>query len=89
MAHEPALYLYLQRKLLDKCDSNNQLHVKSAEWGMITLRIPKQLFPVLLKEMERLNLTKKVNRYKIEVVNCKACDKLNHLNKLYHEVGLW
>jgi len=82
-------HLYLQKKLLEMSDMNKQLNYKDAKTYVAYIRLPKELHPAILKEMEKLGLTKQINKNVIEITNCEECKKLEKINKLYHKLGLW
>ena len=84
-----SFYLYLQKKLLDCRDSEYCFDPKEATIKILKLRIPRVMIPILLKELQNLGMVERVNRYKFKIINYQYCRKLDKLNKVYHNVGLW
>jgi len=87
--NDPCVYLWLQKKLLELTNIEKELRYHDAKTYLSYVRIPKSLYPIIMKELERLELIEKVNRWKIKVINCEKCEKLERLDKVSHEVGVW
>ena len=75
----PIFYLYLQKRLLDNSDSNKIIKQADANIRIKTMRIPKRLIPLLLKDMEKLNLGKRINKFEFGIVNYNKCNKIKRL----------
>jgi len=76
------LYLFLQQRFLDKCDKDNCINYRDVKFKIIKSRIPVRLIPFILKDMEKLGLSKRLHKFKIKVLNPKQCVKVqNLLNK--------
>ena len=53
-------------------------------------RHPKPLHYPILKEMEKYNLVKILNRYEVQILNCfDSCSYLDCPSKITHAIGLW
>lgn len=83
-----SFYLYLQKRLLEHCDKDKYIELNQAQFRVQYMKIPKQLFWVFISEMQELGLIERVDRFKIKIINNNH-KKLDNLNKLYKEVGLW
>lgn len=86
-----SFYLYIQKKLLDHCKEkkmsyNKALHSLNAG----NSRVPKVLFPIILKELEKMKLIKIQKGY-VTIINCNLCDKIKkrEINRYYQEVGIF
>jgi hypothetical protein len=82
-----AWYYYIHQELKKRFGEFPQ-KLKDIKRNLIySHRIPKQLVPVILKEMEKLNLIK----VKSESCTINKCcySIMNNTSKLYHKVGLW
>ena len=67
----PSFYLYLQRRLLDFSDENNEIRIDYIKDKHRQIKIPKVLIPVFLKELENFELIEKVNRDNFKIINGK------------------
>lgn len=83
------LYLSLYNQLC-KLVGINRLITRKQFFGKLGKHflIPKRLRPVVLKEMELMELIKKIDRDTIKVLNCDI-DLERDANKLYKKVGLF
>jgi len=81
-------YLYLQSRLLESANRDNEISYKEATVTISKSRTPKALFSVLIKEMQDLQLLKVVNRFKIKIINPEKCEKIkkHELNGVYFVV---
>ncbi len=64
-----AFYLYLQQKLLENCNGELQIDYNKLKMKLINIKIPKTLIPILLREMEYLELGFKLNKFKFQITN--------------------
>lgn len=85
------LYLFVQRRLLNCSNERKQINYKDARIHITKSRIPKVLFPILIKEMEQLELIKKIDRYTIEIINDEKCRNIDNKNihRVYEKVGVF
>jgi len=87
-----SFYLYVQKKLLDHA-RDKKLTYKQALHAMKAgnSRVPKNLYPIILKELEKMELIKIINRNQVIVINSYKCKKIerNNLNRFYQEVGIF
>ena len=91
---KPCFYLFLQKRLLEATEKRleKKLTRKDAEIILSYTKIPKTLQPVIMKELQKLELIKVTNKnshVSVEVINSKECDRLSKLGKLYHSVGIF
>lgn len=63
-------YFYLHNKIREKA-TGKTLTKKEVKSFMFEWRIPKNLRPLILKEMEILGLVKNIDRFTIELVDKK------------------
>lgn len=90
MKDKPVFYLYIQKKLMECCKNPNKaLDFNEVNFRLGNMRIPKILNPAIIKEMEKLELVERVNRYTLKIINCNEGNQLNKINQVYHGVGLW
>lgn len=80
---KPFFYLYLQKRLLEKKESNSnkELSMANAKIALAYIRIPKLLMPVIMKELQRLKLieiTNKNKNVKVEIINPNENKKLRY-----------
>ena len=85
----PSFYLFLQRRLSELSNKENKLRYKETKIILSNIKIPKQIRPVVIQELQRLELIKKVNSNVIEIINLKKASQIDDLSKLYHEKGIW
>jgi len=76
MAREKQLsfYLYVQKRMLEHCDKNKKISYKHACSSLQhpPLKPPKIIIPLILKELEKLNLIEKIDRRTFKIINCKG-----------------
>ena len=85
-------YLYLQKRLHDSSNCFDCVSYKEVMIKMSKMRIPKVLFPVLLKELEEMGLIEIINKNnyrRIKINKCKEIKLLNKINKLYNIIGIY
>jgi hypothetical protein len=71
-------YLYLHSKLLESTE-NNYITTTEAEWKMFQWKIPKNIRPLILKEMEILGLLNHEGRRLLKLN--KSEFKIDDINK--------
>lgn len=83
------LYSYFAEKLLDHLEHKpNVISIKKIRWFLgIRFRVPKELRPIIIKEMIDMKLLERVSRDKVSVIFRKKI--LNNISRLYHETGMW
>lgn len=89
MTQDLVFYLYAQKLLMELADEKNNVDLSEARTKIKRMVVPMNLFPVLFKEMERMGLIRRVDRYKVEIVNCRRCELLEQTTKLYEENGVF
>jgi hypothetical protein len=84
-----SFYYYLHFMLMSMLLGENKrvLTLKEFESGMFQYRIPKQLRPVITKELEILGLVKRINKNEVEVKDSKFNPA--DLRKYYKLVGIY
>ena len=65
-------YLLTQKKLLDTSDERKEFKLNEARQVFLFLRIPKKVTGIILKEMEEMNLIKKINGRRFQIINCDS-----------------
>jgi len=74
-------YFYLQSKLKEKAEEDS-MPLNEVKWRMFQWRIPRQLKPLILKEMELLGLIKQEKRRTIKFIKSDFnIDNLNGYSK--------
>jgi len=88
---EWCFYLFAQKRLLKMANGDNEVDYMKAKSGLTFLRVSKKIFPIMLKEMEKMGLIKLQGRRrpKITIVNPEKCNEVENINKYYHKVGIW
>jgi len=76
MKNQDSFYLYLQKRLLESTDEENIIEYKQAEKILLNIRISKPLVPILMRELNHLELIKRINRNKIEIINPDKSKKI-------------
>ncbi len=85
----PKIYLLLQKRLKDKSDVDNRIKISKAKICIGHTKHPKKIRPVILKELEEFGLVRRINKFKMEVINCGAYKKLEKTGDIYKELGLF
>ena len=75
MKTQNSFYLYLQKRLLESADKDNNINYKEAGKILMNVRIPKSFVPILIKELNHWGLIKR-DMGKIEVINIKESNKI-------------
>ena len=79
MNNNLTFYLYLQKRLLDNSDKEKMIKQSDAKMKISNLRIPKKLIPFLLKDLENLELGKRISKFEFGIINWKRCYKIERL----------
>jgi hypothetical protein len=84
-----SFYYYLHFTLISMlmCKNTKVIKIKEFENGMFQWRIPKALRAVITKELEMLNLVKRINKNELEI--CNSSYNPSDLRKFYEDVGLF
>jgi hypothetical protein len=69
------------------CTNSKIITIKEFEDGMFQWRIPKELRPVVTKEMEILGLVKKISKTELEISDSKYHPE--DLREFYISVGIF
>ena len=78
-------YFYLHSKLKD-ATPDGLMSVKEAGWRMFQWKIPSNLRPLILKELERLKLVERIDRQNLKLL--KSEFDIESLGKYYVELGI-
>lgn len=78
-------YLYFHSKLWEST-KDSYLTTTEAEWKMFQWRIPREIRPLILKEMEMLGLFKKEGKRIIRLE--KPVFNIDNLNVYYSKLGI-
>lgn len=78
-------YLYLHTKIAGR-SINGRISIKEAVSYLHEWRIPKEIRIAMIKEMETMELLKRIDRSCMEVK--KPTIDLENINKIYEMVGL-
>ena len=89
MNQDLIFYLYAQKILLESLDADGTIDINRARTKITRMIIPKRLFPALFKEMEEMGMIERVNRYRLGISNKKMCAKLDDVNLLYKNKGVF
>lgn len=79
-------YFIVYNKLKEKFP-NKVADIKEAKNLLRAWNIPKELKPVILKEMELLGLIKLISKYKMQLIG--KGNILNNKSRVFAMVGLW
>ena len=79
-------YYYIHYKMYKKY-GEREISIKKAMHFLFQWRILKSLRPIIIKELELLNLVEKVNKKRIKL-NRSTLDP-NDVNKIYLDLGLY
>jgi hypothetical protein len=79
-------YLYIFKKIRDR-KGDNYISKKEIISHMHEWRIPKKIRRLMLKELEILGLTEKVDKNTLKMLDCEF--KEEDLNKYYEELGIF
>lgn len=79
-------YFYIHSKLKER-SINNQLNLNEAKSFLFEWRVPKWLRPVVLKEMENMELIKLENRNTIIFNKCDI--DIDNISNIFNNVGLF
>ena len=74
--HDFSVYIYLQKKLLEFSDRNKEVSYDKVMESLKRARIPKVLIPIILKEMESIELLERVNKRTFRINKHKKTDKI-------------
>ena len=80
-----SFYFYIHSELKKKYNGN-YVSIKEAKSFLFEWRIPKPIRPIILKELEKLNLIEKEDRYTIKINESKI--DMDNISQLYTLVGL-
>ncbi len=80
-------YFYIHYKLKEKYRVATVLSTKEAMKFLFEWRIPKELRPVIIKELEILNLIERVNKKTIKIND--STFKIEDVRKFYEAVGIY
>ena len=78
-------YFYLHSKL-SEATPDGLMSVKEADWRMFQWKIPTKLRPLIIKELEKLNLIVRENRQNLRLL--KSNFNIDKLGKYYVELGI-
>lgn len=80
-------YYYLHCKLKEKFKEETELSTKEAMKFLFEWRIPEKIRPVMIKELEMLNLIERVNK---KIIRLKHSDfTLEDVREFYKTVGIY
>lgn len=82
------IYLHLQKKLFEHSE-RGVIQKTEAISFMHHYRIPKEIRPVVIKEMEHLGLISMENRFTIRIINTDKNRLIELPGELYGKVGLY
>lgn len=80
-------YYYIHYKLKEKYRVATVLSTKEAMKFLFEWRIPKELRPVIIKELEILNLIERINKKSIKINDSNFT--LEDVRKFYEAVGIY
>lgn len=80
-------YFYIHCKLKEKYKEAAVLSTKEAMNFLFEWRIPKEIRPIIIKELEILNLIKKINKKTIEIRN--STFNLEDLREFYRATKIY
>jgi hypothetical protein len=79
-------YLYLHSKLKEHAE-RNLMSLNEFKWRMFQWKIPKQIKPLIVREMELLELIKKKGKRKIRFLDSGF--RLDNLNNFFQQLNLF
>ena len=80
-----SFYFYIHSELKKKYNGN-YVSIKEAKSFLFEWRIPKPLRPIILKELEKLGLIEREDRYTIKLKESKI--DIENISQLYSLAGL-
>lgn len=84
------LYLYLHKRMAERLPNCHSEVSYDDVWNVICRsKIPWDLFYMIIREMENMQLLKKVSRHKLRVINIERNKLLNNRSQIEYSVGLW
>ena len=87
-------YLFIQKRLLDNSDGKKEINFKEAKQHVCRSKLPQILFPILIREMEKMSMVKVSrghgNENIIKITNSKWCKLIKKYdsNREYREFKL-
>ena len=80
-------YFYLQDKLKEKYKEGAVLSTKEAMNSLFEWRLPKAIRPVIIKELEKLELIERINKKTIKLK--PSTFTITDLREFYKAVGIY
>lgn len=77
MKQDNFFYLYMQRILLDVSDPNKKIKYGDAKKKLARFRFKRKFVPIIFREMEAMDLLKKIDKRNLEIINCERCNCIN------------
>lgn len=80
-------YFYIHYKLKEKHRVGTVLTIKEAMKFLFEWRIPKELRPIIIKELEILQLLEKINKKTVKINDSGF--NLEDIREYYELLGIW
>lgn len=82
----PVFYLYLHSKIKENSEGN-EMSVANMDWYLFQWRIPSQLKPIIIKEMENMGLIEKVDKKTVKFLHSNF--DIEDLRKVKKKLGIF
>lgn len=79
-------YFYLQSKLREHSE-RDKMSLNEFKWRMFQWKIPKQIKPLIVKEMELLGIIEKEGKREIKFLDTKF--SVDNLGDFYEQLGIF
>jgi hypothetical protein len=88
----PIAYMYFHARLLDACNgfNNKEMRYRNA-WTIVSKsRLPRAIFHLMMREMEKYGLIKRINRYSFQIKRVKEIKKeIKRINQEQIDWGVY